>query len=231
VTTNRLLLSKPSGAEEYSGGKLTPFLAYVVVFHLGWVAWPYVVYPRLVAIGEATLAYALLNLGLRLLIWVLPVLLYLRYVDGVEPFGYLGLRHHVGRGVAVAVAVTALNLLGSIARFGAPHPVAQSITWNSVLGTSLLVGFIEEIPYRGFILQKLAERVDFWLANAITSLLFVAIHVPGWLALHTLAAPHAAGIFILGAVMAAVFRWSASLWAPIIAHSANDCMSFVLFHV
>jgi membrane protease YdiL (CAAX protease family) len=165
-----------------------------------------------VAIGDATLTYALLNLGLRLLIWVLPVLLYLRYVDRVEPFGYLGLRRHVGRGVAVAAGVTALNLLGSIARFGPPHPVAQSITWNSVLGTSLLVGFIEEIPYRGFILQKLAERIDFWLANAITSLLFVAIHVPGWIVLHALAVQKAGGILVFGAVMAAVFRWSASLW-------------------
>lgn len=229
MTTSRL----PPDETIQSGGifRLTPFLAYVAAFHLAWLAWPFLVYPRLLAIGDATLAYALLNLGLRLLIWVLPVLLYLRYVDGVEPFGYLGLRRHVGRGVAVAAAVTVLNLLGSIARFGPPHPVAQSITWNSVLGTSLLVGVIEEIPYRGFILQKLAERVDFWLANAITSLLFVAVHVPGWIALHALAAPKAASIFVFGVVMAAVFRWSASLWAPIIAHSANDFMSFILFHV
>lgn len=226
MTTSRL----PPDQTVQSGG-IFPFLAYVAAFHLSWIAWPYVVYPRLVAIGDATLAYALLNLGLRLLIWVLPVLLYLRYVDGVEPFGYLGLRRHAGRGIAVAVAVTALNLLGSIARFGPPHPVAQSITWNSVLGTSLLVGFIEEIPYRGFILQKLAERVDFWPANLITSLLFVAIHVPGWVMLHALTAPKAASIFVFGAVMAAVFRWSASLWAPIFAHSANDFISFILFHV
>jgi membrane protease YdiL (CAAX protease family) len=211
--------------------RVMPFLAYVVVFHLAWIAWPYVVYPRLVSIGEATLAYALLNIGLRLLIWVVPVLLYLRYVDGVEPFSYLGLRSHVRRGVAAGAAVTALNLIGSMARFGPPHPVAQSITWNSMLGTSFLVGFIEEIPYRGFMLQKLAARMNFWVANAITSLLFVAIHVPGWIALHALTAPKAAGIFVFGAVMATVFRWSASLWAPVIAHSTNDFMSFVLFRV
>jgi membrane protease YdiL (CAAX protease family) len=32
-------------------------------------------------------------------------------------------------------------------------------------------------------------------------------------------------------VMAAAFRWSASLWAPIIAHSANDFLSSILFRV
>ena len=44
-----------------------PFLTYVAAFHLAWVAWPFVVYPRLSAIGDATLTYALLNIGLRLL--------------------------------------------------------------------------------------------------------------------------------------------------------------------
>ena len=30
---------------------------------------PYLVYPRLSAVGDTTLAYALLNLGIRLLVW------------------------------------------------------------------------------------------------------------------------------------------------------------------
>lgn len=208
-----------------------PFLAYVVTFHLVWIAWPYVVYPRLVAIGNATLAYALLNLSIRLMVWVVPVFVYLRYVDGVEPLGYLKLNRHVRRGVVVALVLSALNFLGSIARFGLPHPTMQSITWNSVLGTSILVGLIEEIPYRGFMLQKFAERVDFWLANLITSMLFVGIHLPGWMALHMLRADTAASVFIIGVVLAMAFKYSNSLWAPIITHSANDFMSFVLFHL
>ena len=211
--------------------RLKPFLAYVVVFHLAWIAWPYVVYPRLVAIGDTTLAYALLNIGLRLLLWVVPVLLYLRYVDGVEPFGYLGLRRHVRRGVAVAAVVTALNLIGTIARLGPPHPVTQSITWNSVLGTSFMVGFIEEIPYRGFMLQKFAERVGFWAATLITSALFVAVHLPGWLALHTFRSTTAVTIFVLSVVLSLAFRYAKSLWAPILTHSANDFLSFVIFRV
>jgi membrane protease YdiL (CAAX protease family) len=99
------------------------------------------------------------------------------------------------------------------------------------LGTSLLVGVIEEIPYRGFMLRKFAERFDFWLANAITSLLFLAIHLPGWLALHTLNASAAVTIAIFGFVMGLAVRWSDSLWAAVVAHSANDFMSFVVFRL
>ena len=208
-----------------------PFFVYVAVFHLCWIAWPFVVYPRITALGNSTLAYALVNISFRLQLWVAPVVLYLRQVDRIEPLGYLKLRHHVGRGIAVALVVTALNLAGSVARFGLPHLSMQALTWNSVLGTSFFVGFIEEIPYRGFMLQKFTERLGFGMATMLTSLLFVAIHVPGWIALHMLTIDRAASIFIFAVVMSIVFRYAQSLWAPIVAHSANDCMSFLLFHV
>ena len=207
-----------------------PFLAYVAAFHLIWIAWPLVLYPRLTAaFGDKTLAYALVQLSIRVLLWVVPVWFYLRYVDRVEPLGYLKLKEHIGRGLVVAIVLTAVNLVGTIARFGLPHPTMERVTWNSMLGTSFLIGFIEEIPYRGFMLQKFAERMDFWLANLITSLLFLAIHLPGWIALHTLSADAAVTILLFSVVMATVFKLSDSLWAPIVGHSANDFLSFVVF--
>ena len=163
------------------------------------------------------------------MIWVAPVLLYLRYVDGVRPLDYLKLTHHVRRGLVVAAALTVVNVLGSMLRFGPPQLSMERVTWNSVLGTSFLVGFIEEIPYRGFILQKLTERVGFWLANLLTSLLFLGIHLPGWMALHVLSADMAGTVFIIGAVLAIAVKYSGSLWAPILTHSANNFLSFVLF--
>ena len=63
-----------------------PFLAYVAAFHLIWIVWPFVMYPRLTAaFGDKTLAYALVQLSIRVLLWVVPVWFYLRYVDRVEP--------------------------------------------------------------------------------------------------------------------------------------------------
>lgn len=211
--------------------RVDPFLVYVALFHLAWIAWPFLVYPRLRGLGEATLGYALVNISLRLVVWVVPVVLYLRYVDHVDPVRYLRLSPHVGRGVAVALAVTVLNIAGSVARFGVPHVSLQSLTWNTVLGTSFMVGFIEEIPYRGFMLRKFSERIGHWPATMLTSLLFVAIHLPGWIALHMLNAERAASIFIFAVVMAVIVRYSSSLWAAIVAHSANDFLSFVIFHI
>jgi len=41
----------------------------------------------------------------------------------------------------------------------------------------------------------------------------------------------AASVFIFGGIMAITFKYSDSLWAPIVAHSANDFLSFVVFRL
>lgn len=120
--------------------RLAPFIAYVIAFHLAWAAWPYFIYRKLVAVGERTLTYALLNLSIRLLVWVAPVMLYLRFVDGVAPLADLELDRRVGRGLVVALALTAVNFVGSVVRFGLPHPTLQAVTWNSVLTSLLFLG-------------------------------------------------------------------------------------------
>jgi membrane protease YdiL (CAAX protease family) len=206
-----------------------PFVLYVAAFHLLWMAWPFMLYPRLQAFGDATLTYAVLNLSMRLLFWIAPVLMYLRYVDGVNPFEYLKVTRHVRRGIIVAVVLTAINVAGTFARFGLPHLSMHRVTWNSMLGTSFLIGFIEEIPYRAFMLQTFNERFGFWSANLITSVLFLSIHLPGWIALHSWNLPAAFSVFVFGFILGVAVKYADSLWAAILTHSANDCLTFVIF--
>jgi CAAX protease family protein len=225
---NEHLLASPSS----SHGGAAPFVGYLAAFHLGWIAWPFVIYPKLTAaFGQETFAYAVCQLGIRMLVWLAPVWFYLRYVDRVDPFEYLKLKRHIGRGLLVGIGLTALTAIGTVVRFGLPHPTMERVTWNSVLGTSLLVGLIEEVPYRGFMLRQFAQRLNFWLANLVTSLLFLAIHLPGWIALHTLHGPAALTIAVFGFAMGVAVKWSDSLWAAVVAHSANDFMSFVVFRL
>ena len=212
--------------------RFTPFIIYLIAFHAFWMSvYVFAIYPWMRSLGERTLRYALINISIRLAVWVLPVFLYLIYVDGVNPFEYLKLKHNCKRGVIIGVVLSVINLLGTTIRFGLPHPTVQSLTWNSVIGTSILIGFIEEIPYRGFMLQKFAERYGFWAATAISSILFLSIHLPGWISLHLLKAGSVISVFVFGMVMAIVFRYGKSLWGPIITHSTNDFIAFVLFRL
>ena len=210
-----------------------PFVCYLSCFYLAWTfVWVYGVYPWATErIGETTLAYALVNIAFRLLIWVLPVLSYLRYIDHVNVLEYLQLKRHWRRGVVVGLAISVVNVLGTTVRIGQPEWGNAHLTWNSILGTSILVGVFEEVPFRGFVLQKLQERFNWVTSTLISSLLFVGAHIPGWILLGTLTAYKVFYIFIFGVVMAIIFRFSKSLWAPIITHSLNDGVSNVIFHI
>src|SRR4029434_9995492 len=101
-----------------TGRGVVPFLLYVAAFQLVWIAWPWLLYPKLTAaLGEDTVAYAVVQLSIRVTVWVVPVWLYLRYIDRVEPVEYLKLKRHVGRGLVYALVLTVVNLLGMVARF------------------------------------------------------------------------------------------------------------------
>ena len=220
-----------TSSDELDVGKpILPFFIYLTVFFGIWVVWVLEIYPALITLGERSLAYALANNVLRLVIWVVPVFLYLKYIDHVDPIGYLKLRRNWKRGIAVGLAFTVLNFLLSAFAYGIPAFNWEIVTWNSILGTSFLIGFFEEIPFRGFILQKFQERMGFWQANIFSSLLFLLIHFPGWLSLHLFNVRIVMIVLVFGFLMAVLFRYSRSLWSSIIAHSGNDIISFLIFH-
>ena len=209
----------------------SPFIAYLLLFYGCWIGWVYVIYPPMQALGTASLAYAMANIAARLLLWVIPVFLYLRSIDHVHPIAYLKLNYYWKRGVLLGLALSLLNFLGMLLRFGPPHPSLQYVTWNNVLSTSILIGLFEEIPFRGFVFQKLQEKFPFWTANLLSSLLFLSIHLPGWILLHTLTWSNVLSIFVLGVMFAVIFYCSKTLWSSILTHSLNDFLSSVLFHL
>ena len=233
MTGGRRDLTKGSERQMAAKNPVFPFVGYLSCFYLAWtLVWVHRVYPWATrTIGDARLMYALINIACRLLIWVLPVLLYLRYLDQVNVWEYLQLKQHWKRGVIVGLTISAINFLGMMIRIGQPAWESAHVTWNSILGTSLLVGVFEEVPFRGFVLQKLQERLNGVTSTIISSVLFVGAHIPGWIMLGTFTAYKVLYIFVFGAVMAVIFRYSQSLWAPIVTHSLNDGLSSVIFHI
>jgi membrane protease YdiL (CAAX protease family) len=211
---------------------LIPFIGYLVFFYLTWTfVWVHGLYPWANrTLGDATLRYALVSIVIRLLIWVLPVVGYLHYVDRVNAWEYLQLKEHWRRGIAVGIVLSAINFWGTVLRVGWPDWSTAHVTWNNILGTSVLVGAFEEIPFRGFVLQKLQERLDFTASALLSSALFVGAHIPGWIMLGSLTRHNVVYIFVFGIVMAVILRYARSLWAPIVSHSLNDGLSNVIFH-
>jgi uncharacterized protein len=206
------------------------FFTYVTLFVAAWTIYVLLVYPHVQALGEGTFAYAAVNIAVRLFIWMVPVFAYLRIVEQAKPLHYLRLVHHWRRGILVGTGLAVAILAIWMVRLGTPRVSWSAVTWNSVLSTSFGIGFLEEIPFRGLILQRLASRMSFWPANIACSAAFVGLHLPGWMSLHLFSWPQALNVFLLSFVLGAVLFLGKSLWACIIAHDANDFIAFILFH-
>jgi len=207
------------------------FVIYLVPFYAAWTFWAWVIYPFVEQLEQTTFAYAAVIFIFHALIFILPVFLYLQLIDKVNPLTYLKLKQYWKRGIAVGLILSIIIFLVTFLRSGPLQWNHLYITWNSILNSSIFVGFFEEVPFRGFILQKLQSKYSFWTANLISSLLFMGIHVPGYMLLHTLTVYNLAYVFIFGVVMAVIFYFSKSLWSSIVAHSLNDFLSQVIFHL
>ena len=166
----------------------------------------------------------------HLLLMALPPILYVRFVDRRNPLEYLKLTTNPGRGIALGVilsaAFIAFHIVYFIVRRGTDF---SSVNWSGGLNAFSFAVLAEEILFRGFILQKLREMTGFWKANFLTSILFVAIHWPGWLLIShkpfseiiTLSA----SIFVLSLLFGYALKKAESLLAAISIHLANNFVS------
>ncbi|WP_438824400.1 lysostaphin resistance A-like protein [Bacillus sp. JJ1533] len=93
----------------------------------------------------------------------------------------------------------------------------------------LLVGITEEIVFRGFLLRKLMDSFRFWIANTITSFLFVSIHFPIWFYKGLFEFPYILSsiisVFVMGIIFGFVYKKSNSLWSVIIIHSLYNLLA------
>ena len=94
----------------------------------------------------------------------------------------------------------------------------------------VLVGFIEEIPVRGLVFQKLNEFMGFWQASAPGSFIFVCLHIPYWISIGKSISSYpysALYIFVFAMILCFVLKRSGSLWGCIIIHGVNDLLSLI----
>jgi membrane protease YdiL (CAAX protease family) len=120
---------------------------------------------------------------MKVIVWVVPALLAIRVEERESLVQFLELTH-VGRGVLwgslIGLALVAVTFLGKALPAGtqAHVPSVSLVLLNAVVVAPL----VEEITLRGFFLKRLElNSRSLWSANLLTTLVFVVMHVPGWL--------------------------------------------------
>lgn len=171
---------------------------------------------------------------MKVIIWVLPAIVAIRVFERqpVVEFMQLSpsrLRRGLIWGLGVGSALVAVNFLGKTLPAG-QH--ARAITFSLVLLNAVVVApLVEEISVRGFFLNGLERRGrSFWNANVLATLVFVSMHVPGWLFNGRF--PSTANLvqaMIPLALLSLLFGWtkkrSESLYGAIVVHAINNLYS------
>ncbi len=167
---------------------------------------------------------------IKIAIWVIPVILLVKIMEKSDPFSYLGLRHNFRKGLKWTgwVSLVFIFYFVVLNLTVLKNNIDFQIGFNEWLNTILLVGITEEIVFRGFLLRKLMDSFRFWIANTITSLLFVSIHFPIWFYKGLFEFPYILSsiitVFVLGIIFGFVYKKSNSLWSVIIIHSLYNLL-------
>ena len=174
--------------------------------------------------------------SVRVALWVVPVFLYLRYVDRIRPLPFLGITTRpdapaVLRGVVLSAIYLALGLLVGVLvegrRLVPPWALGRD-RWVEMVLTLPIACFAEEVFFRGFLLTKTRDLMGPWRAVLLTSLLFAAIHWPGWIAsggLRREIGPMSASVFGVGVLLGYLFLTTRSLWPSVVVHVLNNVVS------
>ncbi|MBX4265663.1 CPBP family intramembrane metalloprotease (plasmid) [Clostridium estertheticum] len=156
-----------------------------------------------------------------LLFFITPVILYLKLKDKVNPIEFLKLNNNIKDGLFISILFVIVLIVKRFIVGGEPINLNIGILWVS----GSLVGIFEEIPFRGFVLQKLLNHMDFILANLLTTVLFVSIHIPIWILSDVNIVSSIKSIFIVSLILGYLFHEYNSLWVPIMCHSIfNICI-------
>ena len=115
----------------------------------------------------------------KVIIWILPALLLMKTADRRvgEVFNLSQWKRWLlwGGGIGLLIALTAI--IPNYLQGKRLLPTQFSFPLLNVL---VIAPTFEEFLMRGAILGNLQKKYAFWTANVITSVLFVALHVPGW---------------------------------------------------
>jgi membrane protease YdiL (CAAX protease family) len=212
------------------------FTFFIILFLVLWTLRATVFYSIDLGI-ESPVNRKIYSESIKVLVWTIPVFLFLIIVDKTNPFRALKLSTRpkcVGWIVPVAglIGFFVVTLLFEYFAHGRSLDFSSGAT--GLLGSLASVSITpisEEILFRGLILGKLSETTSFARANVITSILFIAIHQPNWLWVNGFKPWMplvSGGIFILSLLLGWLVQKTNSLYPAIAGHIINNFIAVLL---
>lgn len=171
---------------------------------------------------------------IKIVIWIIPVILMAKIIEKSNPTSYLGLRSNFKKSFKWICWVFLVFIFYAILNITVlDNNIDFHIGFDEWLNVFILVGITEEIVFRGFILKKLMDSFRFWIANTITSFLFVSIHFPIWIHKGLFLFPDilitSINVFVLSAIFGYIYKKTSSIWSVIIIHSFYNLLVLIFY--
>jgi membrane protease YdiL (CAAX protease family) len=207
-------------------------LCFVGFLYLAWIAaWilERTLEPRVALMATSSGRFAYWTV-MKLLLWVIPAALLLR-TSGRRLRDILGLgrlRAILTWGGGVGLLFAAGTLIPRV--IGHQPLFALHLGWP-FLGGVIVAPIVEEFTFRGAVLRTLLARYRFLLANTLTAIFFLGIHLPGWYfqgrLWDMLALPigGALSVLFIGWVLGLVAYKGKSVAASTLTHILNNLFS------
>lgn len=220
-------------------GRLRPLWRAVLFFGLGsWVLFPFLLDPVFMRIAMSMhIAPSLNPLGIAvgefelfvgaLLLTALFALYERRRVTDYGLPLRQAFRARFWEGIAIGIASAGIVAIGMIATgamrvdglaLSGSHVAIAALAW---LGCNIVIGFGEELWYRGYILQTLWKALGFWPAAIVLALIFTSDH---YFFKRGENLYDVVTLFSLGLMMCYSVLRTGSLWFAIGFHIAFDFM-------
>ncbi|QXM05138.1 CPBP family intramembrane glutamic endopeptidase [Crassaminicella indica] len=97
---------------------------------------------------------------------------------------------------------------------------AGSASFLGAICVLILLPIFEEVLFRGLIFNELRKHINIIISVALQALIFGLFHGNMLQGIYT---------FFLGIILAIIYVWSKSIWAPIVGHIVYNIMGIIVF--
>ncbi|MFI3281973.1 MAG: CPBP family intramembrane glutamic endopeptidase [Rikenellaceae bacterium] len=165
--------------------------------------------------------FSLVNYSITMAVTIIGALLIRGFRGGKAPlakFSILGFNPSVllwGMLLLVSIAV----IFDPLMRFLPSPPQLYGRGWGMVLALIVVAPITEEFLCRGIILESVRAKSGVWAACSVSAIFFAVLHF------HPTAAVNA---LVIGLLLSYLYIRTGSLFAPIILHSFNNALAYML---
>ena len=132
-------------------------------------------------------------------------------------------------GIALPLAVVSLfYITGNFTLISTNFHIEKAIIFDNLFkafGMSLAAGIVEEIVFRGYLVNLLCKKYAFWFAAIFPSFLFTLIHIGGADSLLNIIQLMFAGILV-SIMFLVIYKRTGSIWNACIVHFMWNFLNF-----